>query len=199
MTRLCLSLLTLLAVASPVSAQPPGAAVRGEVRDASGAIVPGATVTLAQSSTNLVRTTTTAPDGQYVIPSLPPGQYRLEIAQAGFKTYVESFELFVSQDLRVDVALHVGAPAEQVLVEAPAIALERDCAAVSAVIDNGLVVNLPLDGRNFLELALLSPGTAPAAQGSASSVRGDFAFTATAAARTPTGSCSTAWTTSTRS
>ena len=140
--------------------------------------MPGATVTLAQASTNLVRTTTTAPDGQYVIPSLPPGRYRLEIAQAGFKTYVETFELFVSQDLRVDVALQVGAPAEQVLVEAPAIALERDGAKVSAVIDNGLVVNLPLDGRNFLELALLSPGTAPAAQGSASSVRGDFAFTA---------------------
>ncbi len=113
-----------------------------------------------------------------MIPSLPPGRYRLEIAQAGFKTYVETFELFVSQDLRVDVALQVGAPAEQVLVEAPAIALERDSAKVSAVIDNGLVVNLPLDGRNFLELALLSPGTAPAAQGSASSVRGDFAFTA---------------------
>ena len=178
MTRLCLTLLTLLAVASPVFAQPPGAAVRGEVRDASGAIVPGAIVTLAQTSTNLVRTTATAPDGQYVIPSLLPGRYRLEIAQAGFKTYVETFELFVSQDLRVDVALQVGAPAEQVLVEAPAIALERDSAKVSAVIDNGLVVNLPLDGRNFLELALLSPGTAPAAQGSASSVRGDFAFTA---------------------
>jgi outer membrane receptor protein involved in Fe transport len=178
MTRLCLSLLTFLAVASPVFSQAPGAAVRGEVRDASGAIAPGAIVTLAQTSTNLVRTTTTAPDGQYVIPSLPPGRYRLEIAQAGFKTYVETFELFVSQDLRVDVALQVGAPAEQVLVEAPAIALERDSAKVSAVIDNGLVVNMPLDGRNFLELALLSPGTAPAAQGSASSVRGDFAFTA---------------------
>ena len=89
--------------------------------------------------------------------------------------------LFVSQDLRVDVALQVGAPSEQVLVVASAIALERDSTAVGAVVENTQVVNLPLDGRNFLELALLAPGAAPAAQGSASSVRGDFAFTANGA------------------
>ena len=61
---------------------------------------------------------------------------------------------------------------------ASSIALERDSTAVGTVVENTQVVNLPLDGRNFLELALLAPGTAPAAQGSASSVRGDFAFTA---------------------
>ena len=74
--------------------------------------------------------------------------------------------------------LQVGAPSEQVVVLASSIALERDSTAVGTIVENAQVVNLPLDGRNFLELALLVPGTAPAAQGSASSVRGDFAFTA---------------------
>ena len=78
----------------------------------------------------------------------------------------------------MDVALQVGAPSEQVVVTASSIALERDSTAVGTIVENAQVVNLPLDGRNFLELALLVPGTAPAAQGSASSVRGDFAFTA---------------------
>ena len=102
--------------------------------------------------------------------------YRLEIAQTGFKTYVEEFDLFVSQALRVDVALQVGAPSEQVLVKAPSVALERDSTAVGTIVDNRQVTGLPLDGRNFLELACSSPGAAPAAQGSAGSVRGDFAF-----------------------
>ena len=160
------------------SAQPPGAAVRGQVRDASGAAQPGAKATLTQRDTNLIRTVETAADGQYAIAALQPGSYRLEIAQTGFKTYVEEFDLFVSQDLRVDVALQVGAPSEQVLVKAPSVALGRDSTAVGTIVDNVQVVDLPLDGRNFLDLVLLVPGTAPAAQGSASSVRGDFAFTA---------------------
>ena len=168
----------LILIAAPLAAQPPGAAVRGIVRDASGALAGGAKATVTHRETNLIRAVETADDGQYVVSALPPGPYRLEVSRGGFKTYVEEFELFVSQDLRVDVALQVGAPSEQVLVVASSIALERDSTAVGTVVENTQVVNLPLDGRNFLELALLAPGTAPAAQGSASSVRGDFAFTA---------------------
>ena len=177
MARL-LTVVLLILCAAPLGAQPPGAAVRGIVRDASGALAGGAKATVTHRDTNLIRAVETADDGQYVVSALPPGSYRLEVSRNGFKTYVEEFELFVSQDLRVDVALQVGAPSEQVLVVASAIALERDSTAVGAVVENTQVVNLPLDGRNFLELALLAPGTAPAAQGSASSVRGDFAFTA---------------------
>ena len=125
-----------------------------------------------------VRSVETTGDGQYVVTALPPGPYRLELSRAGFKAHVEEFVLFVSQDLRVDASLQVGAPSEQVVVLASSIALERDSTAVGTIVENAQVVNLPLDGRNFLELALLVPGTAPAAQGSASSVRGDFAFTA---------------------
>ena len=173
-----LTALLLLVFAAAADAQPPGAAVRGQVRDASGAAQPGAKATVTQRDTNLIRIVEAAADGQYAITALQPGSYRLEIAQSGFKTYVEEFDLFVSQDLRIDVALQVGAASEQVLVKAPPVALERDSTAVGAIVDNVQLVDLPLDGRNFLDLALLVPGTAPAAQGSASSVRGDFAFTA---------------------
>ena len=172
-------LIPLLPPATALSAaQPPRATVRGIVRDASGAAQPAASAAVTHRGTNATRTVETSDDGQYVVAALPPGPYRLEIAQQGFKTHIEDFDLFVGQDLRVDVALQVGAPSEQVSVTAPAAPVERDSPSLGAVVDNPLLVNLPLDGRNFLELALLAPGTAPAAQGSASSVRGDFAFTA---------------------
>ena len=152
--------------------------MRGIVRDGSGALAGGAKASVTQRETNLVRIVETAADGQFVFSALPPGPYRLEVTRPGFKSHIEEFELFVSQDLRLDVALQVGAPSEQVVVTAASIALERDSTAVGTIVENAQVVNLPLDGRNFLELALLVPGTTPAAQGSASSVRGDFAFTA---------------------
>ena len=173
-----LSIVLFVLVAAPLAAQPPGAAVRGIVRDGSGALAGGAKASVTQRETNLVRSVETAADGQFVFSALPPGPYRLEVTRAGFKSHIEEFELFVSQDLRLDVALQVGAPSEQVVVTAASIALERDSTAVGTIVENAQVVNLPLDGRNFLELALLVPGTTPAAQGSASSVRGDFAFTA---------------------
>ena len=166
----------LVLVTAPVAAQPPGAAVRGIVRDASGGR-PRRQGHCHSTATPMSSARRDAGDGQYVVSALPPGPYRLELSRAGFKAHVEEFELFVSQDLRVDVAsgrraLRAGRRAGVV-----------DCAR--ARLDGRghrrgkpQVVNLPLDGRNFLELALLVPGTAPAAQGSASSVRGDFAFTA---------------------
>lgn len=169
------SCLFLFATAA-VGAQPPNGLVRGQVLDASNSPVPEATVTLVHVETNGRRSVRTGTDGQYALPVLPAGRYRLEVAVPGFKTHAEDFALQVSQDLVIDVALEVGGADERVVVEAPSIALERDSAAMGTVIENRQIVNLPLDGRNFLELSLLAAGTAPAAEGSASSVRGDFAF-----------------------
>ena len=178
LAALILSLSLTLSVVDPLAAQPPGATVRGAVVDASGASQPAASATITHLETNAVRSAEANADGQYVIAALHPGRYRLEVAMTGFKTHVEEFELYVSQDLRVDVSLQVGGPSERVVVTAPSTALERDSTSLGTIVDNRQLVDLPLDGRNFLELALLVPGTAPAAQGSASSVRGDFAFTA---------------------
>ena len=155
----------LVLVSAPVAAQPPGATVRGIVRDASGGPADGVKAMLIHRDTNAVRSVETTGDGQYVVTALPPGPYRLELSRDGFKAHVEEFVLFVSQDLRVDASLQVGAPSEQVVVLASSIALERDSTAVGTIVENAQVVNLPLDGRNFLELALLAPGTAPGGAG----------------------------------
>jgi hypothetical protein len=169
---LCLFLL------SPVDAgaQPPNAAIRGTVRDASGNVVGNARIELTHLATNSTRSTSTADDGQFVLSVLPAGRYRLQASLAGFKTYVEHLVLQVGHDVRSDVTLQVGGADERVVVEAATVPLDRDSAATGAVVDNRQVVGLPLDGRNFLELTLLAAGTAPAAEGSAGSVRGDFAF-----------------------
>jgi hypothetical protein len=173
---LCLLLLVLLTVTHDAAAQPPLGAIRGIVRAASGAAVADAVATLTATDTNVVRRAETDGEGRYVFSALPSGAYRLELSSAGFKTHVEQLALLVSQQMRVDATLQVGAPGEQVVVVGSGLGLDRDSATVGAVIDNRQVLGLPLDGRNFLELALLVPGTAPAAEGSASSVRGDFAF-----------------------
>ena len=99
----------------------------------------------------------------------------------------------------MDVALQVGAPSEQVLVVASSIALERDSTAVGTVVENTQVVNLPLDGRNFLEPALLAPGPRQPPRDWPARCAATSRSRPRAGARTPTASCSTAWTTSTRS
>ena len=119
---------------------------------------------------------TSSAGGEFVISSLPPGAYRLEVESAGYKKYLRNLVLQVSQVLRVDASLEIGSLAEEVVVTAPPPELKKDSVSLGTVIDNRQIAGLPLDGRNFFELGLLVPGTVPAAPGSAASVRGDFAF-----------------------
>lgn len=179
MSRIVVPVATLILclLTSPAAAQQPLGAVRGFVTDASGAAVPEVEARLRNTGTNAQRTVQTTGDGEYVIAALPPGRYELELVKPGFRTHVASFELHVNQNLRLDVVLEAGGPTERVVVSGTGEGLDREEAGTRTVIDNRQVELLPLDGRNVLELTLLVPGTAPAAEGSASSVRGDFAFT----------------------
>ncbi len=151
-------------------------AIRGIVSDPTGVPLGNVTVTVVQQATNELRSATTGPDGIFSLSLLPPGAYRIETELAGYKRLVEEIELQVNQDVRADAQLEIGTVTEEVFVTAPLVALERGTPALRTVIDNELIVGLPLDGREFLELSLLVPGTAPAAEGSAGSVRGEFAF-----------------------
>ena len=94
----------------------------------------------------------------------------------GHKTHVQRSMLAVNQERRADAQLQVGALTDRVEVSAPIADVRRDSPAVGTVVENRQILDMPLDGRNFLELTLLAPGTVPAAQGSAGSVRGDFSF-----------------------
>lgn len=165
-----------LGVCAVLQAQGHRAVLRGHVSDASQFKLAGVQLRLVHELTNEMRLANTDRDGGFVFASLPPGAYRLEVEQAGHKRFVRKFDLVLNQELRLDVALEIGTVQEEIVVSAPFTPLRKDSMTVGAVIENRQITGLPLDGRNFLELSLLVPGAAPAAPGSAGSVRGDFAF-----------------------
>ena len=133
-------------------------AISGAVTDTSGASIPGATVTVTNTATNGARTTVTNVDGLYTFPSLPPGTYALKVELAGFKTAeVAAFKLDVQQTARRDVALEVGTLEETVTVNVKATLLNTESTTVGTVIDNKVVTELPLNGRQYLNLVALSP------------------------------------------
>ena len=170
------SAVSVLLVATCVEAQSHRGVIRGRVEDASGAVVAGASVLVVNEATNDTRATTSGSAGAFALAELAPGSWRVEITAPGHKTHVEWLVLEVNQERRADAQLQVGALTDRVEVIAPVAGVRRDSSAVGTVVENRQILDMPLDGRNFLELTLLAPGTAPAPQGSAASVRGDFSF-----------------------
>ena len=168
-------LVLLLLLAATAVAQTYRGSIRGTVFDPNNAVISGAQVKLISQDTNEERTAVSGVDGEYSVSSLKPGRYRLDVSYPNFKISKQDIRLQVNQELRLDVTLFVTTTDFEVLSEAPK-DLKKDSASLGNVIDNRQVVGLPLDGRNFYELSLLVPGAAPAAPGSAGSVRGDFAF-----------------------
>ncbi len=170
--------LTVLCFSSVAVAQNYRSSLRGRIADPQGAAVAGAKLNLISQETNETRSATSDARGEYVFLLLRPGSYRLEVEQTGFGKFEKAFELSVNQDLRLDVGLRVGTvQVDDNMIVSSVAPLKYENASLGAVIDNRQVTGLPLDGRNFLELSLLTPGAAPAPPGSAGSVRGDFAFT----------------------
>jgi hypothetical protein len=166
----------LLLCPSFASAQTDRASIRGKVLDPNNAVIPDASIRLTSQETQETRTVTSDSEGEYVVSALSPGEYRLEAAVRGFPNTVVRITVLVNQEQRVD-ALMVPGTAERVDVDFTRYArLRTDSAAAGTVIENRQINELPLDGRNFYELSLLVAGAVPPAQGSAGSVRGDFAF-----------------------
>jgi hypothetical protein len=152
-----LGFLVAALLAVPLCAQTLGEIV-GEVRDSTGAVVPNATVTATNVATNAVRTTTTNEAGLYTFPALVPGTYTVRVEMRGFRTTVRSnIELQVQQTARIDFALEVGQIAEAIEVSGSAAILNTENATVGTVIENRRIIELPLNGRNFLQLVALSP------------------------------------------
>lgn len=169
------TLVFLFLLASSAVAQTYRGSLRGTVYDPNGAAIPGAQIKLTNVASGESRTAMSSSEGQYAISSLQPGDYRLEVEKSGFSKGDERVQVLVNQELRVNVTLPVGNPTVDDVYSTDAF-LKKDSASLGTVIENRQVDGLPLDGRNFYELSLLVPGAAPAAPGSAGSVRGDFAF-----------------------
>ena len=138
------------------------ATVVGQVTDTNGAVVPNATVTIIQDGTNQSQTVTTNDDGSYVINQLDPGTYTLRIENANFKTAVKTgLVLETAQSTRLNVSLEAGNISEQVTVTAEPAVINTETSSKGEVITPRQVQDLPLNGRNFTDLALLTPGVYP--------------------------------------
>src|SRR5881296_132175 len=134
--------------------------VTGRVTDPSGAVIPGASVALTNVNTNAVRNAVTAEAGAYTFTSIPPGFYRLRTELAGFKAAVsEPFEVQVQQVLRLDMVLQLGQLSETVEVAATTDLLQAETATVGAVVENKIITELPLNGRQYLNLVAMAPNT----------------------------------------
>src|ERR1700676_450665 len=159
-----LAVALLLACAIHVSASPTGS-ITGFVKDTSGAIVPGAKITLTNTATNTQLTATSDANGEFQFPQLPPSTYSLEVESKGFKRTIVSALVQVDQITHADVILEVGDITQSVQVETFAPLLETDKSTLSSVVDSRTIASMPLNGRQVMDLALITPGALPSATG----------------------------------
>ncbi len=169
LTRLFTVSLLILGGFVTVKAQQTNATIVGNVTDTTGAVMAGAKVTATEAATNTVRSTVTDNDGGYTIPALPVGTYSLSVEISGFASQrATGIHLDASQTARQDFKMSVGQVSQTVAVEAGAAAaqLQTETGAVGQVIDGRKIVELPLNGRNFVQLAQLIPGVNTGVEGS---------------------------------
>jgi hypothetical protein len=136
-----------------------GADVSGTIVDQVGGVLPGSVVTVTNLETGLVRSTTTDERGRYTVPALPPGSYRIVAEVAGFVTETrDRVSLLLGQAVTMDFQLKVAGTAEAVVVMAESPIVEVSQTAVSSVVSQQQIENLPINGRNFISFAVITPG-----------------------------------------
>jgi len=170
-----LGFVVLLLVSVSASFAQSTATLSGVVTDPSGAVVPGAQVTVHSLATGLDRQLVTDSAGLYIAPSLVPGDYQVQVKASGFSLYtVKSVTLEVDQRVTVNMALALSTAGETVQVESTASQIETQTMTVGQVIGSNTVQELPLNGRHFLDLTVLTPGgvVAPTAGNLTSASRG---------------------------
>jgi hypothetical protein len=152
----CLFILSLGA-ALPTAAQTVTATLTGHILDPSGGAIPNAEVTATNTGTAFARSTTTSGVGDYVISALPAGTYKVTAGAKGFKTAAKTVTLLVGQAATLDITLEVGQTTTQVTVEATTEVTEPTRTQISTVIQERQIESLPVNGREFIDFALLSP------------------------------------------
>jgi hypothetical protein len=168
-------LAVLLCAAMVVRAQLPTAQVTGLITDSSGAAVPGATITITNVNTGVSASTTSNESGNYLFPVLNPGRYTITVQKPGFDQITRTgIELVVSQVARFDFTLQVGTTRQTIVVSAATPPLETATASLGQVIDTKPIEDLPLNGRNFLQLAKLAAGVSNPKPGDRTAAGGSF-------------------------
>ena len=134
--------------------------IGGTVTDAAGATVPNANVTVRNMATGEEHVTNTDVSGIYLVPSLPVGTYRVEAKSPGMQTTAATgVQLSVDSSLRQDFALKVSSTSETVEVSGAAPLIDSSTSTLGSVVDSHTVQEIPLNGRHFIDLAMLTPGT----------------------------------------
>ncbi len=165
-----LRLVTLVLIAATAIAQSANSRITGTVSDITGALVPGATVTVKNEATGITYTQTTTEAGLYGFPGLPAGSYTVTAALQGFKTASRTGNVLeVNTPLVVNISLEVGGITENVSIAADPETLQTTNAAIGNVVERKAIVDLPLNGRNPLTLLTLEPGVVQRSNGAAGS------------------------------
>ena len=167
----CLALCLALPLPALAQSQAAGGAIVGSVTDESGGVLPGATLTIRNTATGVTRETQTDSEGSYRAPLLPVGSYEVTAALAGFATTRRTnLVLTIGQTLIVDVALKVAGAQEEITVTAEAPIIETARTHQASTVGDRAVANLPVNGRNFIDFVLTTPGVTRDSRG------GDISF-----------------------
>ena len=157
--RLCASLCAIVVVTTlSIQAQAPTGSISGTVRDQSGAVMQSAVVTVINKDTGAERQAVSAADGAFGISPLSAGVYTVKATATGFRTLVETVTVQVGESASRELVMEVGAPTEVVSVQGEAPQIAYDSHTIEGVITRERIENLPLNGRSFLQLAMLEPG-----------------------------------------
>src|SRR5271154_1011632 len=143
---------------SRLEAQTSTGTILGTVSDASGAVVPSASVTVTNKATGAARTLTTNTEGLFSVPALVSGEYEVRVEVQGFRTEVRSAQVLAGTSTTVNMALSLGATQEVVNVEAATAQMNFDSNTVAGSIERNVIQETPLNGRSFLQLGTLEPG-----------------------------------------
>src|SRR5207248_49294 len=131
--------------------------ITGTVRDSTGGVLPGVKVSITNQATGQERQVSTDASGHYSAPAMPIGEYTIKAELTGFKVQIrQNIPVQVGREIHVDLMLEVGSVSEEVTVEESATPLQTTNAELSEVIDNARIISLPLNGRQFVDLTLLS-------------------------------------------
>ena len=161
MAKLAISLFTLF-LALPAAAQVDQGSITGRVTDQTGAVLPGADVTVTNTNTRVARRTTTNEIGNYTVPYLPSGEYEVRVESPGLSTLtISQVRLTVGLVATVNATLKPAAVEQSVTVTATAIQLEQQTASLGSVVSASQMIELPLLGRNPYSLVQLAPGVLP--------------------------------------
>jgi hypothetical protein len=156
--------LAVAALVCQLWAQDPTATLFGRVVDGSRSVVAGAKVEIRNTATNEVRETVSDDKGEFTTPNLPPGLYGITISKSGFQTlHGTNLELQIEQQVRTEFHLELGTITQAVTVQALAPLINTENAVKGEVVVSEQMVEIPLNGRDFTDIALLTPGVLPCA------------------------------------